>query len=196
MSVFLSPGFFFFSCEFPHWCCLVFIPCQKWKGDADREHKKGARTISNRSAPWVRAHVFLQGEPHALGVGNQSKHSCCCTDLFVCVCVCVCAHIHMYVVCIRMCRCVHLVLSKTKGRRMERTCVGVWEDLNEHNLDNSGEQRGTGSFVLDREALLHSAHTYFSFWDSAWKERFSSVIISALKCLICFTFWGPQSHLW
>ena len=87
--------FFFFSCEFPHWCCLVFIPCQKWKGDADREHKKGARTISNRSAPWVRAHVFLQGEPHALGVGNQSKHSCCCTDLFVCVCVCVCTYSHV-----------------------------------------------------------------------------------------------------
>lgn len=48
-------------------------------------------------------------EPHALGVGNQSKHSCCYTDLFVCAC----AHIHMHVVCIRLCRCANLVQIKT-----------------------------------------------------------------------------------
>lgn len=35
--------------------------------------------------------------------------------------------------------------------------MGVWEDLNEHNLDNGGEQRGTGSFVFDRRLLLHSS---------------------------------------
>lgn len=72
--------------------------------------------------------------------------------------------------------------------------MGVWEDLNEHNLDNGADQRGTGSFVLDRAALLHSAHTYFICCDSVHSDkdsqerRFSSVIISSLKCLIHFRF--------
>lgn len=44
--------------------------------------------------------------------------------------------------------------------------MGAWEDLNEHNLDSGVEQRDTESFVLDRGALLHSAHTYFICCDS------------------------------
>lgn len=41
----------------------------------------------------------------------------------------------------------------------------VWEDLNEHNLDNGVEQRGTGSFVLNRSSPT------FICWDSLHRDK-------------------------
>lgn len=58
------------------------------------------------------------------GAGKQSKRSC-----VQCMCVrMVCA------VCVQF---VHSATTEEDGR----TCVGVWEDLNEHNLDGGAEPK-------------------------------------------------------
>ncbi len=113
-----------------------------------RELKKGARTISNSAAPWVRAHVFLRGRTTCPG-SRKPEQTQLLLYRFTCVCVCV--------VRIHVCRCVHFVQSYTMEE--DGGHVSVWEDLNEPSLNNSIEQRGTGSLVLHRGALLHSAYT-------------------------------------
>lgn len=129
------------------------IPCHwlpffsKWKGNAGIEHKKKEQgqfqTVDHPGSQ------FLRGESHGLQVGKQSKHSCCCTDYILCVCVCVCVH-PCGVSC--MCRC---ICAKQDHRGGWRTCVGVWDGLNEHNVDNRTEGNRE-QCVLDITVVLHS----------------------------------------
>ncbi len=109
--------------------------------------------------------------------------------------MCVCAHIHTHVVCIRACRCVHFVQSKTT----EEDGGHVWvfgKTLMSTIWTTAYTREEQGALCETRGALLHSAHTYIICCDSLHKDKdsqeqsFSSVLNPPLKCLIYFRFFA------
>lgn len=107
----LSFTSFFFSCGFP--CCLFSSHARNEGGMQAGEKEQGQFQTARR--PGSELMCSSGEEPHAPGVGNQSKHSCRCTDLFVS------AYMHVLTCTWRVFVCVGLcILCKARsGRRME-----------------------------------------------------------------------------
>lgn len=89
MRVSLSPFFFFLLVDFLVAGVLFSSHARCERGmQAGRKHQKEARTISNSTAPRVRAHVFLQGGTTCHGSRKAEQTQLLLNILFVCVCVC------------------------------------------------------------------------------------------------------------
>lgn len=148
-NVCLSFTIYFFSCIFLLLAsCFLPVPdmkegCRQW----GREHQKEARTISNSTAPRVRAHVFLQGGPTCHGSRKAEQTQLPLSLLFV--------HARSVFVCVGVC-------NTNSWRRMEDVLY-VSLDLHEHSLDNGTDQKHSVTETLSHTELTPTHHVNHIF---------------------------------